>query len=248
MWTFIHKAGSPKTSYQYAAKAAPWIMSLSFIACIYGLTAGLAFAPSDYQQGNVYRIIYCHVPSAILSLMIYITMSISVIIFFIWKIKVADVVAKASAPIGAWFALLTLVTGSIWGKPTWGTWWIWDARLTSELILLFIYCGIIAIRSAIPDFYLGAKASGLITLIGLVNIPIVHFSVDWWNTLHQGASISFFGKSQIAPSMLHPLIAMIIAFVLYYVGLVLIKIRYELLVREKNTSWVKQIVLEGKNK
>lgn len=245
MWTFIHKAGSPKTSYQWAAKIAPWIMTFCFIFFLYGLITGLIFAPADYQQGNVYRIIYLHVPSAILSLMIYTVMSIAVIIFFVWKIKVADIIAKVSAPIGAWFTLLTLITGSIWGKPTWGTWWIWDARLTSELILLFIYMGIIGIRSAIPDHYQASRASGLITLIGLVNIPIVHFSVNWWNTLHQGASISFFGKSHIAPSILHPLIAMMMGFVLYYVAILLIKIRYELLIREKNTNWVKQIIHEG---
>jgi len=176
---------------------------------------GLLFAPADYQQGDAFRIMYLHVPAAIWSLGVYMMMSISVLFFFIWKIKLADIIAKVSAPVGVIFTVICLVTGSIWGRPTWGTWWIWDARLTSELLLLFIYFGIMALRSAIPNPQLAARASGVFTLIGLVNIPIIHYSVNWWNTLHQGASLSL-TNATIAPSMLHPLIAMIVGFLFYY--------------------------------
>jgi len=239
MFTWMHKLLSPKTSYRWAEMLQPWLALITCSLVAYGFVAALWLSPSDYQQGNVYRIIYIHVPSAIWSLGVYMAMSVAVIMHFIWKIKVADIVAKVSAPIGACFAVLTLITGSIWGKPTWGTWWIWDARLTSELILLFIYVGIIALRSAIPDTRLAAKACGVMTLVGMVNIPIVHYSVDWWNTLHQGATINIFSQSTIVPSMLHPLMAMIIAFGFYYAWLLSIKVRCELLHRERDTAWVK---------
>lgn len=245
MWTFIHKAASPRTCYRWSRLLQPWVMMICFIAFSYGLIAGLVFAPSDYQQGNVYRIMYLHVPAAIMSLVVYLIMALVSIFFLIWKIKISDIIAKVSAPIGAVFTLLTLITGSIWGKPTWGTWWIWDARLTSELILLFIYIGIIALRGAILEYQLAGRACGILTLVGVVNIPIIHFSVDWWNTLHQGASLSFFQPSTIAPRMLHPLISMIIAFMAYYLWLLMVKVRYELLSREHQTSWVKAILWEG---
>jgi heme exporter protein C len=240
MWTFIHKAGSPKTAYSWAREAQLWIAMACLIFFIYGLFDGLAVAPSDYQQGNVYRIIYLHVPAAFWSIGVYVAMTVAVIVHFIWKIKVADIVAKVSAPFGASLTFLTLITGSIWGEPTWGTWWVWDARLTSELILLFIYFGIISLRSTIPDRELAARASGMVTLIGLVDIPIVHFSVDWWHTLHQGASLHLFSKPTIAPSMLYPLLAMIVAFLLLYIWIVLIRLQHEILQREQKTMWLQE--------
>mgnify|MGYP002626073333 CR=1 FL=1 len=242
MWQWIHKAASPKITYRWAEICQSWLALLSLICFSYGAIGALLLSPIDYQQGNVYRIMYLHVPSAIWSLGVYMIMAIAVVIYFVWKIKVADVVAQTSAPIGASFALLTLITGSIWGKPTWGTFWIWDARLTSELILLFIYIGIIAIRSAIPDRNLAARASGVVTLMGVVNIPIVHYSVNWWNTLHQGATLLKLGAPSIAPSMLHPLLAMISAFFFYYFWLLMAKVRTELLIRESHTQWVKSIL------
>lgn len=248
MWTFIHKSASPKTCYRWAKHIQFWVAAVCIVLFFYGLYGGLIMAPTDYKQGDVYRIIYLHVPAAMMSLTVYVVMIIAALFYLIWRIKVADVVAKTSVSIGAWFTVLTLITGAIWGKPTWGTWWIWDARLTSELILLFIYMGIIAIRSAIPETQLAARASGIVTIIGGVNIPIVHFSVDWWNTLHQGASLSFFRPSTIAPSMLHPLIAMILAFLFYYVWLLLLKIRNELLARENDTTWVKNMLLKENNR
>lgn len=237
----FHKAISSRTCYHWAKLMQPWFALCAFLTFAYGLFVGLSVAPADYQQGDAFRILYLHVPAAIWSLTAYIIMAIAVVIHFIWQIKVADIVAKASAPIGATFTLLTLVTGAIWGKPTWGTWWIWDARLTSELILLFIYFGIIAIRSAIPEPRMAAQASGILTLVGVVNLPIIHFSVNWWNTLHQGATLSL-TKATIAPSMLHPLLAMIVAFACYYGWILCIKIRSELLYRERQTTWVKQVL------
>ncbi len=242
MWSFICKLGSPKTAYNIARSIQPWAGTLCFIAFAYGLLAGLLLAPADYQQGNVYRIIYLHAPAAIMSLSIYTVMSVAAAFYLIWKIKLADVIAKASAPIGALLTVMTLITGAIWGKPTWGTWWIWDARLTSELILLFIYGGVMAMRAAMPEAQLGAKASAVVTLVGLVNIPIIHYSVNWWHTLHQGATVLQFARPTIAASMLHPLLAMLAAFMLYYVWLLCYKVRVELLQREQHSTWVKAIL------
>lgn len=215
-------------------------------AFAYGLVGGLWQAPADYQQGDAYRVIFIHVPAAAWSLGIYVMMSSAALVYLIWKIKIADIVAKLSAPIGASFTLLALITGSIWGKPTWGTWWIWDARLTSELILLFIYGGIIALRSAIPEPPLASQVSNILTLVGLVNIPIIHYSVDWWQTLHQGATILKLSAPSIATSMLYPLLAMLIAFFLYYLLVLLMGLRYELLKREQQTHWVQQLLKQKK--
>jgi len=230
---------SPKVAYRWCCILQPWVMVLCLCLFLYGLLGGLLMAPADYQQGNAYRMMFLHVPVAIMSLAVYLVMAAAVVVHFIWKIKVADTVAKTSAPLGALFTLLTLIVGSLWGKPTWGTFWIWDARLTSELILLFIYFGIIALRSAVPEPFLAARASGVVVLVGLVNIPIIHYSVTWWNTLHQGATLLKLSAPSIDGSMLRPLLAMIAAFVLYYLWMLMVAVRYELIRSEKNTAWVK---------
>jgi heme exporter protein C len=242
MWMIVHKAASPRICYQWAGRLMPWLMVLFIVAAGYGLVGGLWLAPPDYQQGNAYRVIFVHVPAAVWSLGVYVAMAAAALIHLIWKIKVADVLAKLSAPIGASFTALALITGSIWGKPTWGTWWIWDARLTAELILLFIYGGVIALRAVMPSPLLAAQVSGVFTLVGLVNIPIIHYSVNWWQTLHQGATILKIGAPSIAPVMLYPLLAMLFAFLLYYLIILLIGLRYELLKREQQTHWVQQLV------
>ncbi len=226
MWKFFYKIASPPTSFYWSGRLLPWLTGLMLATLCYGLVGGLWLAPPDYQQGDAYRIIFVHVPAAAWSLGIYMIMSAAALIHLIWKIKVADLVAKLSAPLGACFTLLALVTGSIWGKPTWGTWWIWDARLTAELILLFIYSGIIGLRSAIPEQQLAAQISDVLTLVGLVNIPIIHYSVNWWQTLHQGATILKLSSPSIAPSMLSPLLAMLLAFFLYYLIILLLGLRY----------------------
>lgn len=239
MWSWFHKLSSPKQCYQLISYIRPCIAILCITLFLIGLWYALIVAPPDYQQGEVYRIIYVHVPLAIWSLGVYVVMSACAFIYFIWKIKMADLIIKISAPIGAIFTVLTLLTGSIWGKPTWGTWWIWDARLTTELILLFIYLGVILIRYAIPELRLASRASALLTLLGTINIPIVHYSVIWWNTLHQGPSILKWSVSSIAPVMLHPLWVMIFAFFFYYIWILLIRAQHELLWREQKTNWVK---------
>lgn len=247
MLTGIYKFSAPKYCYQLAEKLQPWFAIICLVLFVDGLWQGLVMAPPDYQQGDVYRIIYLHVPLAIWSLGIYVVMAACSLLYFIWKIKIADIIAKVSAPIGALFTLLTLISGSIWGKPTWGTWWIWDARLTSELILLFIYFGIIAVRHAMPEPRLASRAAALVTLVGSVNIPIVHYSVNWWNTLHQGASILKLGSPSIAPSMLHPLLVMITAFLFYYLWILTIQIKSELLCRDRKTQWVALLLNEGEH-
>ena len=242
MWQFIHKMASPKFFYRLSSRLLPWLSVVLVIILAYGLIGGLYLAPPDYQQGHSFRIIYIHVPSAFLSLMVYAILAISAAVGLIWKIKLADIAAKASAPLGACFTFLALATGALWGKPMWGTWWIWDARLASELILLFLYFGYMALHTAIVDKQQAARASAIVALMGVVNLPIIHYSVVWWNTLHQGATLSKFEKPSIAPAMLYPLLAMICAFVLIYSIALLVRMRYEIVQREKNSQWVQELI------
>lgn len=245
MWKILHQLASPKWFYQFSGKLLPWSFVLAALAIVYGLYGGLWLSPPDYQQGDAFRIIYVHVPAAALSLSIYVLMAVCAAIFLIWRIKLADVMAQSCAPIGAWITFLTLVTGSIWGKPMWGTWWIWDARLTSELILLFLFLGVIALRSAISDVTTAGRASGLLAIVGVINIPIIRYSVYWWNTLHQKPSITAFAKPTIAPEMLYPLLAMIVGFYLLFVGLLLLRARTEVLKRERRAGWARQSSVVG---
>jgi heme exporter protein C len=209
----------------------------------FGIINGLFFAPPDYQQGDAFRIIYVHVPSAYLSMMIYVLMAITSIVGLVWRIKLAHAVTVSAAPIGAWFTLLALITGSIWGRPMWGTWWEWgDPRLTSELLMLFLYLGYIALRAAIPDNNKADKLSSILILIGAINIPIIHFSVEWWTSLHQGSTLLKSGGPAIATSMLYPLLAMIFGLSLYFGGLLLTRIKAEVLNREKHTRWIKEMI------
>lgn len=225
-----------------AGKLIPWLGWSCAAFLVAGLYLGLFVAPADYQQGESYRIIYIHVPAAWMSLFIYMVMAISAGIGLIWRIKMADIIAHDSAPIGAAFTFLALVTGSLWGKPMWGAWWVWDARLTSELILLFLYLGFIALQSSIEDPRNAARAGAVLALVGVVNIPIIHYSVEWWSTLHQGPTVTKFDKPSIATSMLIPLLLMAVAFQLYYFVNVLMRARVEVLRREQNSRWVKEII------
>ena len=199
----------------------------------------LVFGAADYQQGDSYRIIYIHVPSAWMSLFIYVVMAIAGAIGLVWRIKLAEIVAISSAPIGASFTFIALVTGSLWGKPMWGTWWVWDARLTSELILLFLYLGVIGLYGAIDDKRVASKAVAILALVGVVNIPIIHYSVEWWNTLHQGPTVTKMDKPSIHVSMLIPLLLMALSFNVYYLIALIQRARVELLQRERNSQWVK---------
>lgn len=208
----------------------------------YGLIGGLILAPADYEQGEAFRIIYIHVPSAFLSMAVYALMAVSAGISFIWQVKLADMAVKVSASIGAWFTFLALLTGSIWGKPMWGTWWVWDARLTSELILLFLYLGVISLQNAIPNRQKASQAVGILVMVGVINLPVIHYSVYWWNTLHQGATLNLGGPSLIAPSMLYPLLSMLAAFMSFYLLILFMGLRSEILLRESKSHWVQELV------
>jgi heme exporter protein C len=239
---FFHKMASPKYFYGISGRIIPWVAGAFLLLVLVGLYQGLVVAPPDYQQGDSYRIMFIHVPAAWMSLFIYVVMAGAGAIGLVWRIKMAEIMAISSAPIGASFTFLALVTGSLWGKPMWGTWWVWDARLTSELILLFLYLGIIALHGAIEDRRTAARAVAILALVGVINIPIIHFSVEWWNTLHQGPTVTRFGKPAIATSMLIPLLLMALAFKLYYVLSVLMRARCLLLERDANTGWVRELV------
>jgi heme exporter protein C len=242
MWTWFYKLASPPYVYGTAAALAPWFLGLAAIAIGYGLVDGLVFAPPDYQQGDAFRIIYVHVPSAWLSLFAYVGMAVAAAIALIWRIKMGHAVAAASAPIGASFTLLALVTGSLWGRPMWGTFWAWDPRLTSELILLFLYVGVMSLRSAFEDPARGDRAAALLALVGVVNVPIIHFSVVWWNSLHQGATVARFGKPTMAASMLWPLLSMALGFMLFYGAVLCMRLQGEVLNRERQAKWVTEAI------
>lgn len=220
----------------------PWLTALFMVLLIYGLYGGLVLAPADYQQGDSFRIIYIHVPSAWMSLFVYMVMAISGAIGLVWHIKLAEIVSISSAGIGAAFTFIALITGSLWGKPMWGTWWVWDARLTSELILLFLYMGVIGLYGAIEDKRTAARAVAILALVGVVNIPIIHYSVEWWNTLHQGATVAKFDKPSMHPDMLIPLLVMAMAFKVFYAIALLMRCRNEVLQREQNNRWVDEIL------
>ncbi len=246
MFRWFHRLASLRNFYRLAEILMPWLAVLCAGLLAVGLYRGLFVAPADYEQGESYRIIYVHVPSAWMSMFIYMVIAFCSALFLVWKMKIADIVAEVSAPIGAAFTFLALLTGSLWGKPMWGTWWEWDARLTSELILLFIYFGYMALRSAIDNPSTAARAVAILALVGVVNIPIIHYSVEWWNTLHQPASITKIGKPSIHISMLIPLLLMALGFTLFYVVNMLARARNVILQREAKTSWVRERVSEGR--
>ncbi|MCS3455357.1 heme exporter protein C [Aeromonas sp. BIGb0405] len=246
MWKWLHPYAKPEQAYRLAGRLLPWFAVISLLAFIIGTVWGLAFAPADYQQGDSFRIIYLHVPAAILSMGAYSTMAIAAFIGMVWQLRMADMTVAAIAPVGAVFTFIALFTGAAWGKPMWGAWWVWDARLTSELILLFLYLGVIALYNAFSDKVVAGRAAGILALVGVINLPIIHYSVEWWNTLHQGASITKFAKPSIAPSMLWPLLVMIVAFATFLGALTLMRFRNELIMREWHRPWVKALAEQEK--
>ena len=234
---------SPKAFYPLAGKLLPWFAALAVVLTAIGLYLGFFVAPSDYKQGESYRIIFVHVAAAWMSMFIYVVMAGWSAVGMIWNTKLSDMMAGALAPTGALFSFIALWTGALWGKPTWGTYWIWDARLTSELILLFLYIGYIALRSAIDDPRRAARASALLAIVGVINVPIIYFSVRWWNTLHQGASVSPTMAPKMAETMLLAMFVMAVAFWMYTIAVVLARVRSEILERESTTAWVAEAVL-----
>ncbi|MGH8254500.1 MAG: heme ABC transporter permease CcmC [Steroidobacteraceae bacterium] len=220
----------------------PWFAWLAAIAGVAGLIGALGLAPPDYQQGEGYRIIFVHVPAAVLSTTAYAVMAGAAAVGLIWRMNVAHAVAASSATVGAWFTFVALATGSLWGRPMWGTYWEWDPRLVSELVLLFLYLGYMGLRSAIDDTARADRASAVLALVGVVNLPIIHYSVDWWNSLHQGHTLLKFGKASMPSSMLVPLLLMMLAFTLYFAAILLVRARGEILRRERNARWISDAI------
>jgi len=243
-WTWFHRLGSPPWIYAFAGRLLRFLLPLTLLLLLVGSIWGLAFSPPDFRQGNSYRIIYIHVPVSVVSLAGYYVMAIAGAVSLIWRLKVADIAMRVAAPIGAGLTFLALVTGAIWGKPTWGTWWVWDARITSMVVLLFLYLGVYALYEAYDNKALASKACAILALVGTVNIPIIYKSVDWWYSLHQPASIKFTDGTTIDPSMLYPLLLMIVAVYALYVCLILLGLRAALLESENKTKWVQQEVME----
>jgi heme exporter protein C len=224
----MHRFAKPSVFLRLASAVMPWAIGITVLTLAVGLYLALVASPADYQQGDTVRIMYIHVPAAWMGLFCYVSMAICGAMSLIWKHPLADIAARATAPIGATFTALCLITGSLWGEPMWGTWWVWDARLTSMLILLFLYLGYMALANAFDDPERGSKAGSALALVGVINVPIVKFSVDWWNTLHQPASVARMGGPSIDPSMLWPLLLIAIGFTGYYVIVLILRIRLEL--------------------
>ena len=241
MFRWFHQLGSPPHFYRIAGRWIPWLGGIFTLLLLSGLYSGLWLAPSDYQQGDSYRIIYVHVPAAWMSLFVYVVMAFCGVVIVVWRMKLAGIVLISSAPVGASFTFLALATGSLWGKPMWGTWWVWDARLTSELILLFLYLGVIGLHNAIDDKRIAAHAVAILAIVGVVNIPIIHYSVEWWHSLHQGPTVTKFDKPSIHWSMLIPLLLMALAFKCYYLMTLLQRCRNQLLQRECHSKWVEEL-------
>ena len=239
--TFLVTVGAE----QFVRIFAPWVKWLSLIAVLLlmaGAVWGLAFAPPDYLQGNSYRIIFVHVPAASLAMSIYLAMAVLGVIFLVWKIKTANVVAQALAPIGLVACVLALLTGSIWARPTWGTYWVWDARLTSMLILAFLYAGVMALFAAFEHSQNRGKAAAILSLVGAVNLPIIKYSVEWWNTLHQGATFTLTKAPKMPADMWMPLLLMLLGSYCVVAALAIYRTNTLLIAREHNKAWVKQFI------
>ncbi len=233
------KYASPQSFYPVAGKMIPWFVALATVFGIAGLWIGMAVAPTDFQQGEGYRIIFIHVPASWMSMFIYLVMAFWAALGLAYNTRLSGMMAQALAPTGALMAFLSLWTGALWGKPMWGTWWVWDARLTSELILLFLYIGFIALQASIDDPRRADKAGAILALVGTVNIPIIYFSVKWWNTLHQGASVSVNKAPAMASLMLWGMLLMALAFWMYSIAVALYRVRTIMLERERGSEWVK---------
>ncbi|MFN7087353.1 MAG: heme ABC transporter permease [Burkholderiales bacterium] len=233
---------SPQTFFPLAAKLTPWFATAAALLCTAGLYIGFFVAPTDAQQGEAYRIIFIHVPAAWMSMFIYVVMAFWAGVGLVFNTRLSCMWASALAPSGALMTFIALWTGALWGKPTWGTWWVWDARLTSELILLFLYFGFMALQAAIDDPRRADKAGAVLALTGVVNVPIIYFSVQWWNTLHQGASVSMKSAPTMAATMFAGMIVMALGFWMYSIAAALLRVRCIILERERRSDWVAQYV------
>ncbi len=233
---------APQTFYVLAGRLVPWFGWLAALLCVAGLYVGLFLAPTDAQQGDAYRIIYIHVAAAWMSMFLYLVMAGWAAVGLVLNTRLSSMMATALAPTGAMFTFIALWTGALWGKPTWGAWWVWDARLTSELILLFLYFGFMALQAAIDDPRRADRAGAILALVGVINVPIIYYSVQWWNTLHQGSSISMKSAPSMAMIMFVGMILMALSFWMYSIAMALVRVRAIILERERNTDWVAEFV------
>jgi heme exporter protein C len=240
----LYYYASPSTFYPLAGKLAPWFAGLAAILCVVGLYISFFLAPTDFQQGEGYRIIFIHVPAAWMSMFIYVVMAFWSAIGLAWNTRLSFIMARALAPTGAMFTFVALWTGAFWGKPMWGAWWVWDARLTSELILLFLYVGYMALQAAIDDPRRADRAGALLNLVGVINIPIIYFSVKWWNTLHQGSSVSLTRAPSMAHIMLWGMLIMALAAWMYTIAVALVRARSLVLERERQADWARALLEE----
>ena len=241
-WTWFHRLASPPHIYRVAGTLTPWFAWPAGLLIVSALYVGLFLAPPDYQQGEGFRMIYVHAPSAWLSVMIYGVMATAAAVGLIWRMKVAHAAAASCAAIGASFTFVSLVTGMLWGKPMWGTYWVWDPRLTAQLVLLFLYLGYMALRSGIDDLGRADRASAVLAIIGVVNLPIIRYSVEWWNSIHQAPSVMKMERPSMPFDMLAPLLMMLLGFTLMFAAVMLVRMRAEVLRRERGASWVKEVV------
>ena len=239
---WFHQLGSPPVFDRFARRCTPWAYGLALLTMAAGLYGALFVVPADYQQGDSFRILYIHVPSAWMSLAVFAAMAVYAVIALVWRIKLCEILAMACAPIGAAFTVITLATGAIWGRPMWGTWWDWDPRLTTELILLFLYLGVIGLYGAIEDRRAAARAASLLAIVGVALLPVIRYSVVWWDSLHQGQTIRVFGESTIDASMAWPLLWMVVATKFWFVGSLLARARADNLRREAGKDWVRRLV------
>lgn len=242
MWKWINSFAQPEKAYHACNSLLPYFATIMCVCLPVGFIWGLAYSPTDYQQFDVYRIIYAHVPTATLSLSAYVAMATAAFVGIVWQWRSAFMTMIAIAPVGAVVAFLSLVTGAIWGKPTWGTYWIWDARLTSQLILLFLYIGVIALYVSFDDKLQGGKAAAIMAMVGVINIPIIKYSVEWWNTLHQTATISKLDAPSMPPSMYIPLLTAMIGMLGFIGTVTLLRLKNELIVRDSHRPWVSAVI------
>ena len=241
-WAWFHRFGSPPHMYRLAGTLTPWFAWPAGLLILTALYLGLFVAPPDYQQGDGFRIIYVHAPSAWLAVMIYAVMATAAGVGLIWRMKVAHAVAASCAGVGAWFTAVSLVTGMLWGKPMWGTYWVWDPRLTAQLVLLFLFLGYMGLRAGIGDLGRADRASAVLALVGVINLPIIRYSVEWWNSIHQAPSVMKMDRPSMPMDMLAPLLMMLLGFSLYFGAVLLMRLRAEILRRERQASWIREVL------
>jgi len=243
MWPWLQQLGSPRWFYELTGRWLPWLVASMAVLLTVGIVMALLFVPADYQQGNTIRIMYVHVPLASISLAFFPLMAVAGIVTLVWRMKLADMVAKTAAPLGAWFTALALASGSIWGSDIWGAWWVWDGRLTSMLLQLFLLIGVISLRSALEDSDGAARACAVLSIVGCINVFVIKYSVDWWNTLHQPASpINMSSEGPNGPEIWVPLLIMLLAVALFMVVSLILSTRNEILQRERRSQWVRNLL------